>query len=178
MRILFLMAIVMLATAANAETRVWVKNEDGDAIPYLCDEPYHRVGCRKDWATIKRMVRKHREPEVRSWQRLEDIDVAPAKSQCPHRKPLVSVVGTEHLNEKTAIDRAETAWMDQVRYFHGEMFVTLDKAYGFKRVCSRSSTGDSVTARVLDKISENAGVLYRCRIDAYPCAVLPEEVGK
>lgn len=159
-------ALVMLsATACSAETRIYVSG-----VPYLCDDAYHQVGCRKDWRTINRQKVRHREPEVRSWRQEE----AP-RNDC---RPTISVVGSEHLKEETAKDAAERAWMDQVRFLHGERYMNLDKSHRKKLVCTRSSTGDSMTAKLLDKISEGAGVLTRCQIEARPCSVEPEEVGK
>lgn len=156
-------ALVMLsATACSAETRIYVSG-----VPYLCDESYHSPSCRKDWATIKRKVRQS---EVRSWQHHEE-----PRHDC---RPTISVVGSEHLKEETAKDAAERAWMDQVRFLHGERYMNLDKSHRKKVVCTRSSTGDSMTAKVLDKISDGLGVLTRCQIEARPCSVEPEEVGK
>lgn len=163
-------AALALSTAACAETRVYVSG-----VPYLCDDGYHQVGCRKDWATIKRQVRKHqREPEVRAW-RQEETKPDP---RCADRKPRLSVVGTEHLSVESAELAAEAAWRREVRWRHGEIYSDLKRAYMLKRGCTRSSTGDSMTAKVLEKISEDAGVLHRCEVEATPCAVQLEEVGK
>lgn len=163
MRIITAALVLLSATAACAETRVWVSG-----VPYLCDG-YHQTDCRKDWRTINRQVKK-REPEVRAWQQTEE-----PRHDC---RPVISVVGTEHLKEEAAKDAAERAWMDQVRFLHGERYMNLDKSHRKKIACTRSSTGDSMTARVLDKISEGAGILTRCQIEARPCSVEPEEVGK
>lgn len=164
-RLLTAALVLLSATACSAETRVYVSG-----IPYLCDDAYHQVGCRKDWRTINRQVKKReREPEVRAWQHEE------TRNDC---RPIVSVVGTEHLSEATAKDAAEATWRRQVRFMHGERFMNLEKSHKRKDVCTRSSTGDSMTAKLLDKISEDAGVLHRCQIEARPCSVEPEEVGK
>lgn len=164
-RLLTAIVILLSATACSAETRVYVSG-----VPYLCDDSYHQVGCRKDWRTINRQKVRHREPEVRSWRHEE----AP-RQDC---RPVISVVGTEHLTEANAKDAAERAWRDQVRYMHGERFMALEKSHKLKLACTRSSTGDSVAAKMLEKISETAGVLIRCQIEARPCSVEPEEVGK
>lgn len=171
MRLALAALAALISTAALAETRVWVTDEKGERLPYLCDEPYHQIGCRKDWVTIKRMNRGIRLPEVRSWRYEEDG----LRRDC---RPIVSVVGTEHLSENTAKDAAERAWRDQVRYLHGERFMNLEKSHKQKSVCTRSNTGDSATAKVLEKLSDNAGILMRCQLEAAPCSVVPEEVGK
>lgn len=170
-RLLTAAVLIALATSAQAETRVWVTNENGERLPYLCDEPYHQVGCRKDWKTIKRMNQGVKLPEVRAWRYEEERP----RHDC---RPIVSVVGSEHLSEETAKTAAQRSWMNQVRFLHGERYMALDKAHRLKSVCTRSSTGDSLTAKLLDKISDDAGVLHRCQIEAAPCSVLPEEVGK
>lgn len=170
-RLAILALALSLSTAACAETRVYVSG-----VPYLCDDAYHQVGCRKDWRTIKRQKVRHREPEVRAWKQEDE-----PRQDC---RPPVSVVGSEHLNEATSKDAAERAWRGQVRYLHGERYMNLEKAYRLKMVCTRSSTGDSVTAKALDSapakliLGEDAGVLHRCQIEARPCSVEPEEVGK
>lgn len=161
----------LISTAAVAESRVWVTDEKGERLPYLCDEPYHQIGCRKDWNTIKRMNRGIRLPEVRSWKFEEDG----LRRDC---RPIVSVVGTEHVSEETAKKAAERAWMDQTRFLHGERYMALDKAHRLKSVCTRSSTGDSMTAKIIDKVTDGGGYLTRCQIEAAPCSVVPEEVGK
>ena len=161
-RLLTATLIVLSATACSAETRVWVQG-----VPFIC-EGYHQTDCRKDWRTINRQ--KVRQPEVRAWQHHEE-----PRNDC---RPVISVVGTEHLNEENAKTAAQRAWMDQVRFMWGERFMNLDKSHKLKTVCTRSSTGDSATAKLLDKISEGSGVLTRCQIEARPCSVEPEEVGK
>ena len=157
--------MVLMSTACRAETRIYVSG-----VPYLCDDAYHQVGCRKDWRTINRQKVRQREPEVRAWQHHEET-----RNDC---RPVISVVGTEHLSEENAKTAAQRAWMDQVRFLHGERFMNLDKSHKLKLACTRSSTGDSATAKLMEKISEGSRLLTRCQIEARPCSVEPEEVGK
>ena len=171
-----LMLVAMMATA-QADRRIWaVNSETGERTPYLCSTDFFHDGfCRKDWDTIKRLVRKHRrEPEVRSW-RLEDIEVQAPTPRCPDRKARVRVVGTEHHKEENARAAAEMAWKDEVRYEHGERFTNLEHAFDVRWGCTQSNTGNSLTARVAEKLVDGISVLLRCRLEATPCSVLPKE---
>lgn len=170
--------IVLAVSQARAETRVWVADANGERVPYLCDDAHFRVGCRKDWATIKRQVAKRRAPEVRAWRYEDEEDTKPRQA-CLERQPRVRVVGNEAHSVANAKISAETAWRKEVRYQSGERFTDLDRAHRLKWGCARSNTGESLLARSAEKIiGEDASVMIRCRLEADPCAVPLEDAGK
>lgn len=165
-RIAVLAALLLMPTACAAES-TWI-----DGHRYICADAYHQIGCRR---VVRHRVKP---PEVRAWRQEEQDQDERRVPGCSDQKPIVSVVGTEHLSVDNARLAADGAWRRQVRYLHGERYADLKRAYKLKRACTQSSTGDSITAKVLEKISEDAGVLHRCEVRASPCRVEPEEEGK
>lgn len=101
---------------------------------------------------------KH-EPEARLY-RAED---KPTRSmQCIER---VTVVGSQWATEAGAEESAQKAWMEAVRWSHGEMSMDMKNAEGYARRCSRSSIGEVV-----------GQTFHRCEVTARPCR--PAMVGR
>lgn len=78
--------------------------------------------------------------------------------------------GTEATSEENALKSAERSWGALIRYDHGEKWMDLKYAINFSSRCQRSSTGESVTAKITESLTGGSlGILYRCRIWAEPC---------
>jgi hypothetical protein len=70
----------------------------------------------------------------------------------------VRVVGSQWVAEEGAEDSAKKAFMEEVRWRHGESFMSIDNARDYEKRCSRSSVGEAV-----------GQTLVRCEIAARPC---------
>ena len=67
-------------------------------------------------------------------------------------------VGDQHVSVEGAKRAADKAWIQMVRFYDGEVWMTLENAKGVKYMCSRSSVGETL-----------GQTFSRCEIEARPC---------
>jgi hypothetical protein len=109
----------------------------------LSGDGYHQV--RKVKHKRRKPVRYYAAPKVEAddgWRCLERIHV----------------VGSQWATDAGAEDSAKKAFMEEVRWRHGESFMAIENAKDYEKRCSRSSVGE-----VLNQ------TLVRCEISARPC---------
>lgn len=70
----------------------------------------------------------------------------------------VRVVGSQDVRPDAAEASAQKAWMEQVRWMHGEAFQDFGNASDYQKRCSRSSIGEAL-----------GQYFTRCEITAAPC---------
>lgn len=68
------------------------------------------------------------------------------------------VVGNQHLTISGAKGEADKAWIQAIRFYHGEVFMDMSHARGITYTCSRSSVGETL-----------GQTFTRCEIEARPC---------
>jgi hypothetical protein len=68
------------------------------------------------------------------------------------------VVGNQHLTVNGAKAEADKAWIQSIRFYYGEVFMSLENAKDVKYTCSRSSVGETL-----------GQTFNRCEIEAKPC---------
>jgi len=87
-------------------------------------------------------------------------------------RPYISVVGSQYVTKNGAEDSAVKAWQEQVRYEHGERFMSWESADKQQVRCVRSSVGE-LGSKALDMTVK----FYRCEVKGKPC-MPPFETGK
>lgn len=106
----------------------------------------------------------HKRPQVRGYVRRTSAPAPKPEHLRQHLidtacKPAIRVVGDQRPTEQGAREQADKAWMQEVRFRHGERFMDgAANARDVRYACTRSSVG------------EIAGVTqHRCEIIAIPC---------
>lgn len=92
---------------------------------------------------------KAKAPAVKGYVKRED------EPSC--LKP-VAAVGSQWVDESGAEESAKKAWMEAVRWHHGEAYIDIARAKDYRHRCSRSSIGEAV-----------GQVMHRCEVSAGPC---------
>jgi len=100
-----------------------------------------------------------RGPQVRSY--VWRADDERAGRWCRDTK---RVVGNQHLTVNGAKAEADKAWIQSIRFYYGEVFMSLENAKEIKYTCSRSSVGETL-----------GQTFNRCEIEARPCKAEPLE---
>lgn len=104
--------------------------------------------------------RKHRpeaQPQEKQEVRLYRAEDKPSGAM--HCLERVTVVGSQWATEAGAEESAQKAWMEAVRWSHGEMAMDVQNADGYARRCSRSSIGEVI-----------GQTFHRCEVSAKPCS--------
>lgn len=112
--------------------------------------PEHRKAVRK----------RHKSTRVKVWSKKDEpwpdhSKPSIFKDGCKHP---VAVVGSQRVSESEAEESAQKAWMEEVRFSHGEVYMSIDKADAYAKLCSRSSIGEVMNQ-----------TMHRCRVIAVPC---------
>jgi hypothetical protein len=128
--VIMTLSLTTISLPASATDLDWSLSGDG----------YHQV----------RKV-KHRKPKVRYYAAPKVDD----GWRCLER---IHVVGSQWATDAGAEDSAKKAFMEEVRWRHGESFMAIENAKDYEKRCSRSSVGE-----VLNQ------TLVRCEISARPC---------
>ena len=81
-----------------------------------------------------------------------------------HCRDVFRTVGNQHLSVQGAKGEADKAWIQAIRFYHGEIFMSLENARGTKYTCSRSSVGETL-----------GQTFSRCEIEARPCKAERED---
>lgn len=105
---------------------------------------------------------RHRQRRAAPSQvKIEEVKLYRAEdkpSGAMHCLKRVTVVGSQWATEAGAEESAQKAWMEAVRWSHGEMSMDMKNAEGYARRCSRSSIGEVV-----------GQTFHRCEVTATPC---------
>lgn len=127
--------------------------QEGDWLPRRWKKPYH--------------YHQPYRPKIYAYHRRIEEEVE-ERRRCLGR--LYSDKGRELSSEDSALKDAERSWGALIREERGEKYMDLRFAERYESRCQRSSTGESVGAKVLESVTGGAsGILYRCRIYAEPC---------
>lgn len=92
---------------------------------------------------------KAKAPAVKAYVKRED------ETAC--LKP-VAAVGSQWVDIDGAEESAKKAWMEAVRWHHGESYIDIARAKDYRHRCSRSSIGEAI-----------GQVMHRCEVMANPC---------
>jgi type II secretory pathway pseudopilin PulG len=106
---------------------------------------------------------------------VEEVERIAEEERC--RGPRIEAIGEEHASQDAALKSADKRWQASVRFDFGEKWMDLTYARRYESRCQRSSTGESLAAKVTDAITGGgAPVLYRCKVWAIRC-VAPRKRG-
>lgn len=146
--------------AQAADDSRWVKR----VLRQECRENgtcYRRYVYLRRAAARERQAYYGRRPEVRSYVWRADDERDREGRWCRDTK---RVVGNQHLTINGAKGEAEKAWIQSIRFYYGEVFMSLENAKDIKFTCSRSSVGETL-----------GQTFNRCEIEARPCKAEPLE---
>jgi hypothetical protein len=79
------------------------------------------------------------------------------------------VVGDLANSEAGALSKAERHFQATARYKHGERYLDLTNARGYRKRCDRASTNETIVGKLTEAVVGDAGVQYRCFVSAQPC---------
>ena len=97
---------------------------------------------------------ERRGPQVRGYT-WRDSDERDRSGWC---RDMRRVVGNQHLTVNGAKAEADKAWIQSIRFYYGEVFMSLENAKEVRYTCSRSSVGETL-----------GQTFNRCEIEARPC---------
>ena len=97
-------------------------------------------------------------PKPKPAYRAPPKDFALASEQITRCLAPVRVVGSQDVRPDAAEASAQKAWMEAVRWMHGEAFQDFANARDYQKRCSRSSIGEAL-----------GQFFTRCEITANPC---------
>ncbi len=157
------LAIPVMAATLLAPSQVQAQDDDARWVKRVL-----RVECRENGTCYRRYYyqrraaeRERREyyaarrgPQVRGYTWRADDDDRDYRG-CRDTK---RVVGNQHLTVNGAKAEADKAWIQSIRFYYGEVFMSLENAKDVKYTCSRSSVGETL-----------GQTFNRCEIEAKPC---------
>ena len=121
-----------------------------------CFQHYRYLAWRERQARLRhyRQPVYHREATLH-YRTPERDDRRDDRNRCRDFK---RTVGDQHVSVEGAKRAADKAWIQMVRFYDGEVWMTLENAKGVKYMCSRSSVGETL-----------GQTFSRCEIEARPC---------
>ena len=81
------------------------------------------------------------------------------------------VIGEEQAGKKKALDNAQKAWMNAVRYDHGERYQDINHAKDVRQTCDFSS---HIRPGIAEKLFKRD--FFRCVVEATPCRAPPSAI--
>ena len=140
------------------------------------DSWWIRGSLRSSCEYTQRCYRLRYDPWFDRWERVRTVYRQPVRAyreailhyrtpQHDHRddrrrcRDIFRTVGNQHLTVNGAKAEADKAWIQAIRFYYGEIFMSLEEnARDVKYTCSRSSVGETL-----------GQVFNRCEIEAKPC---------
>ncbi len=126
-----------------------------------CERYQHRAhhGATRSYGWHGRSGGRHYEIGRRHDRRHDDY--VEQETEC---RDFLATVGSQHLTINGAKRMANDAWAGQVRFRHGERFMSMGNARHIDYECTRSSIKEGGTG-----VANLSLAYYRCEIRAKPC---------
>ena len=110
---------------------------------------------------IYRQAPRRYDPPVYAYRREREDD---DRGRGRHCRESYRTVGNQHVAVQGAKAEADKAWIQAIRFHHGEKYMDMANAKGVSYTCSRSSVGETL-----------GQTFSRCEIEARPCRAERED---
>lgn len=171
----FKLALALVALAILAPSPVEAQDQDITwALRRFCGA-YAWDGSCAHWRYRRVRTHVYRPTRVYAYERRDRDDERwerrnIASERGEHCKDtIVRVVGGAHLTKDGAMNDAIRQWQATVRYDHGERFMEIENARGYRWRCDRASTNETTVGKIGEALSGGSGFQKRCVVVAKPC---------
>jgi len=157
------------------------------ALSYTADDCWRDKECRRAWKAevasemteLERVERRGRHIKHVHKVRSRDGDVVfagRADRIGPLCQSLVVATGERAQSEEAALNKALSAWQQQVQFRFGESYTGFHLAKRPERLCAPAGLADTLTGKIMQK---GLGINHwRCELRGYPCRERPESMHK